>query len=124
MEKSLLLVLMAVIIGVSGQLVLKAGMSQVGPVAVGDAKHLLRLATTVFTNPMVLAGLGLYVVGAVIWLTVLSRLALSFAYPMLALSYAFTPIGAWLVLGEGVPPVRWLGVAVIVLGVFLVSRTG
>ena len=123
MEKSLLLVLMAVVIGVSGQLTLKAGMSQVGPVVIGDAQHILRVATTVFTNPMVLAGLGLYVVGAVIWLMVLSRLALSFAYPMLALSYAFTPLLAWLLLGESVPSVRWLGVATICLGVFLVSRS-
>jgi len=124
MEKSLLLVLMAVVIGVSGQLTLKAGMSQVGPVVIGDAQHIFRVATTVFTNPMVLAGLSLYVVGAVIWLVVLSRLALSFAYPMLALSYAFTPVMAWLVLGEGVPPIRWVGVVVIILGVFLVSRAG
>jgi drug/metabolite transporter (DMT)-like permease len=67
--------------------------------------------------------LGCYVLGAVAWLTVLSRVPLSLAYPMLALSYAITPILAWLVLGEDVNGLRWAGIGVISLGVLLVARS-
>jgi drug/metabolite transporter (DMT)-like permease len=75
------------------------------------------------TSPLVVAGLGLYVLGSMAWLTVLSRVPLSLAYPTLALSYALTPILAWLVLGEDVPAIRWLGITTICLGVVLVSRS-
>jgi drug/metabolite transporter (DMT)-like permease len=123
MGSSLSLILMSVVCGVAGQITLKMGMTTVGHIGAESMGQPLSVVLRVLTNPMVLVGLGLYVLGAVFWLTVLSRVPLSFAYPILALSYAFTPILAWLLLGESVPSVRWLGIATICAGVVLVSRS-
>jgi multidrug transporter EmrE-like cation transporter len=123
MEKSIFLVLLAVVIGVAGQLTLKIGMTQVGQICLGSLAQPLDTVIRVAGNPLIITGLSLYALGAAIWLVVLSRLALSYAYPILALSYAVTPLFAWLILGEAVPPVRWVGIAVICVGVSLISRS-
>jgi len=123
MAETLPLILFSVLCGIGGQLTLKMGMTSVGQINGDTLVQPLAMALRVLTTPMVVAGLGLYVFGAVAWLTVLSRVPLSFAYPILALSYAITPLLAWFLLGESVPSIRWLGVGVICLGVFFVSRS-
>lgn len=123
MMVSLLLILMAVVVGVTGQLSLKMGMNQVGTIDSTSVAHPVETLSNVFRSPMVWVGLALYGFGAVAWLIVLSRLDLSFAYPFLALSYAITPILAWRLLDESVSALRWLGIAVIILGVVIISRT-
>jgi len=123
MNSSLPLIFISIACGVCGQLTLKVGMTQLGRIG-GDALiQPVQVAFRVATNPLVIAGLGLYAVSAMVWLTVLSRVPLSFAYPIVALSYAIVPILAWLLLGETVPAPRWLGIATICLGVFLISRS-
>src|SRR3712207_2389645 len=99
------------------------GMTQVGSIGAEALAEPVQIALRGLTSPLVLAGLALYVLGAMTWLTVLSRVPLSFAYPMLALSYAITPTLAWLILGENLPSERWMGIATICLGVFLISRS-
>lgn len=123
MKDSLPLILAAVGLGVVGQITLKLGMTQIGRIDSTTVAQPAQIVLRVLTNPLVVAGLGLYVLGAVVWLTVLSRVPLSLAYPILALSYAITPVLAWLLLGESVPSLRWAGIATICLGVFIVSRT-
>ena len=123
MLTSLALILFSVVCGVGGQVALKMGMVRVGHIGAQALSQPTELVLRVLTSPLVLVGLGLYALGAVAWLTVLSRVPLSFAYPLLATSYAVTPVLAWLLLRESVPSLRWLGIAVICLGVILVSRS-
>jgi drug/metabolite transporter (DMT)-like permease len=123
MMVSLLLILIAVLVGVAGQLSLKMGMNHVGTIDATSVAQPVETLSNVFRSPMVWVGLALYGLGAVAWLIVLSRLDLSFAYPFLALSYAITPILAWRLLDEPISALRWLGIAVIISGVLIVSRT-
>jgi drug/metabolite transporter (DMT)-like permease len=44
------------------------------------------------------------------------------AYPVLSLGYVLTALLAWPLLGEAVSLHRWLGIAVIIAGVWLVAR--
>ncbi len=109
--------------GVSGQLCLKAGMDQVGALSAGSLGGLVQTIFHVLTTPLVFIGLGFYVMGAAFWLVVLSKLDLSLAYPMLALTYVLTPLAAQFILGEQIPGLRWLGIGVIFAGVVIVSQT-
>jgi drug/metabolite transporter (DMT)-like permease len=124
MGKSLILILTSVSFGVIGQLCLKAGMDQVGELAGGNAGTLIQSAFRVFTTPLVFLGFAFYGLSSVFWLMVLSKLDLSLAYPMLALTYVLIPLAAQFILGEQVPSLRWLGVAIISAGVVVVSQTG
>jgi len=123
MLKSLLLVLASVVCGVIGQVSLKSGMTQVGRIGGAQATYVLDTAWRVLTTPLVLFGLACYALGAVAWLVVLSRLDLSHAYPFLALNFVLITLASRLILGETVPPLRWLGVLVICCGVILVARS-
>jgi drug/metabolite transporter (DMT)-like permease len=123
MGKSLFLILASVTMGVSGQLCLKAGMDQVETLASGSVGTIVQTAFRVLTTPLVFLGLTFYVMGAAFWLMVLSKLDLSLAYPMLALTYVLIPLASQFVLGEQVPALRWLGVGVIFVGVVIVAQT-
>lgn len=118
MPYSLVLILVAVAISVLGQLSLKAGVTQVG--AIGSDSAILQTILRVCTTPMIIVGLGLYVLGAAVWLIVLSRLDLSYAYPLLALNFVLIPLASWILLGEKVSLMSWLGILVICLGVSIV----
>jgi multidrug transporter EmrE-like cation transporter len=117
------LILIAAVFGVGGQLSLKLGMTQVGRLGAEALAEPMQVLIRIATSPLVIGGLSLYVAGAAVWMLVLSRSALSFAYPILAVGYAVTPILAWMILGESVNAIRWAGIAIICLGVFVVSRS-
>ena len=122
MLRSLALIFVSVLIGVFGQLSLKTGMSHVGRIDAQALHQPLQLLVRVFTTPIILAGIAMYIVGTLIWLVVLSRLDLSFAYPLVATTYVFTPLLANLILHEQIPGLRWVGIALIMLGVIVVAR--
>ena len=123
-SKSMVLILVAVLLGVVGQLLLKMGITQVGTLAFGsDLAGLIQLGLRVFGNLKVLGGFAAYGLSSLFWLVVLSKVDLSLAYPMLALNYVLVPLTAWVFLGEQVPTLRWLGAGVVIIGVVIISRT-
>lgn len=115
------LTLSSVLLGVVGQLLLKAGMGRVGPLRLGGTSA-VAVARRMFSAPQVWGGLGLYGVAMLFWLAALSRLELSYVYPFLSLSYVLIVLAARLFLREAVSPTRVAGVAAICLGVFLIAR--
>jgi drug/metabolite transporter (DMT)-like permease len=118
------MILVSVTLAAVAQLTLKHAMNEVNADLAPDRFALngasLRAA---LTTPAVYLGLGLFGLSAVVWLAVLSRASLSFAYPFAALTYVLIVLFDLFVLNETVPPLRWTGVAFIVFGIFLVSRT-
>lgn len=122
--KSMAFILMAVLLGVLGQLLLKMGMTQVGTLEFGGGlAELIQVGIRVFSNLKVLGGFAAYGLSSLFWIVVLSKIDLSLAYPMLALNYVLVPLTAWLFLSEQVPPWRWLGIGVVIVGVVIISRT-
>jgi undecaprenyl phosphate-alpha-L-ara4N flippase subunit ArnF len=71
-------------------------------------------------------GLASYGSSMLCWLAVLARYPLSYAYPMLGLSYVLVYVGAteWPRLAEPASTPRTLGTLLIVMGVALVSLSG
>jgi drug/metabolite transporter (DMT)-like permease len=115
------MILAAVALAVTGQVLVKQGMNALG--AVQFSAGLLSAYGRIFTSPLVLAGTVSYTVSILFWIYALSRVDLSFAYPFLALSYVLVIIASWLLLGERIPPLRWIGLAVICAGILIVSRS-
>ena len=72
---------------------------------------------------VILLGLGCTGVSMALWLTVISNLELSFAYPFVALSYVLITLYGWAALSEDVGGLRLAGVASIMVGVVIISRT-
>ena len=123
MRTSVLLIAGSVSLGVVGQLSLKVGMNRVGAIDAASLARPMETLARVVSVPMVWVGLACYGLSAALWLVILSRFDLSFAYLMLAAMYVLIPLLSWLVLGEQIPPLRWLGMVVVVSGVVIVARS-
>jgi multidrug transporter EmrE-like cation transporter len=113
--------LVSIVMSVAAQFALKHGMESGGRAAMSDGLN-LKAVWLLCTNPGVLGGLALYALGAVVWLAVLARWDVSKAYPLVGLGFVATVLVGWW-LGESVGPQRWLGVAAICTGVWLVARS-
>ena len=115
------LLLIAMCLAVTGELLLKSGMNRHGELNV-SLSTLVPTTIKLFTSPFVLGGFVFVFSGALFWLAVLSRWDLSLAYPLLSISYIIGMVASVVFLGEKVTLVRALGVLVIIVGVFLISR--
>ena len=120
--KNLLLILACVVLGVAGQLLLKQGMSADRDAVDRVSEVLPRLAKAAL-NPVVVCGFLLYGISAVLWLIVLTRAELSWAYPMLSLGYVLVVVLSRVLFHEAVTMARVLGTLVVVVGVWLIART-
>ena len=122
MNIAVIYILISVLGGAIGQILLKKGMTSMGPVTL-ELSHLFSILWRMATNPYVFFGLAIYVTGTVFWLAALSRVNLSFAYPFASLSYVIMLIASWLILDEKISALRLAGTVIIGLGVLLISRS-
>ncbi|NLE45700.1 MAG: EamA family transporter [Chloroflexi bacterium] len=122
MSTAIIYILISVVAGAVGQVLLKKGMGAMGPLTL-TLNQLGAVLWRIGTNPYVIVGLAIYLGGTVFWLTALSRVELSYAYPFASLSYVAMLIASWLLFGENITPLRLLGTAVVCTGVFLISRS-
>lgn len=120
--KNVLLILVCVALGVAGQLLLKQGMSADRD-AVDRVSEVVPRLMKAATNPMVIAGFLLYGLSAALWLIVLTRAELSWAYPMLSLGYVLVVFLSRILFHEAVTAPRLIGTLVVVAGVWLIART-
>ena len=116
------LILFGVLLNAGAQLMLKAGMSQIGHFEFSLA-NAIPIGTKVMMNPPIITGLFMYVVSVGVWLLVLSRVQVSFAYPMLSIGYVVNALAAYYLFGEPLTSMRMLGIFIIIAGVYLVART-
>ena len=120
--KNLLLILTCIALGVAGQLLLKQGMTSTGD-QIDEVREVVPRLLRAATNPVVITGFVLYAFSAALWLILLTRVDLSFAYPMLSLGYVLVVFLSRALFNEQVTWMRFLGTLVVCLGVFLISRT-
>ncbi len=123
MVRYLPLILSGVLLNAMAQLSLKQGMRQVGHFDF-RWENFVPIGLGVASNPFVLAGLVCYVVSVGVWLLVLSRVEVSFAYPLLSVGYIVTAFAGRYLFQEALGPMRWSGIIVICIGVWLITRTG
>src|SRR5690242_7347384 len=100
----------------AGQLLFKSAALRYGAGAGEFGDRLIGL----FQNAYFLAALLLYAALAIFWVWVLSFTSLSRAYPFVALAFAVTPLLAGFVFGEALSLRLFVGLALILCGLFFV----
>lgn len=78
----------------------------------------------VFFNPFIFIALIMLFFATVFYLLALSKLPLSIAYPMLSSGYILVVILSKIFLKEEVSLKRWIGVFVIIIGIFIIFNSG
>ncbi|MGB9712053.1 MAG: EamA family transporter [Dissulfurimicrobium sp.] len=123
MNRYLPIILLGVFLNAFAQIALKQGMRTIGEFTF-SMENLIPIGVKVASSPYVLLGLSCYVISLVVWLLVLSRVDVSFAYPFLSVGYIVAALSGMAFFGEAVGPMRWAGIITICLGVYLITRSG
>lgn len=117
-----LLVLISVCTMSGAQLLLKKGL-QIVPFPSG-LSELASFFVKAFSNGYILTAIFLVVVTALCWMLAVSKAEhLSQLYPFMAISYVLVALFSWWLFDEGVTIARWMGIALICVGVVLVARS-
>lgn len=116
------ILLTSVLVGVAGQILIKKGLNQHGPIVIKNTQQIIPVLFKVVINPFVFTGLCCSVITALLWFIVLSRNSLSTYSPIFGgLFYIFILIFSWLLLNEPVNLSKIIGVITIILGIIILS---
>ena len=116
------LLMTGVLLNAGAQLLLKAGTNSVG-VFEFSRENIGPIGWKLATEPHIAGGLACYVVSVVVWIMALSRVEVSIAYPLLSIGYIVNALAAWYLFGEAVTPMRLAGIGIIIVGVWVVTRS-
>jgi len=122
LQTYLLIALMA-IAGPLGNVLLCKGMKGLGELSVWPLSDLLHTGLKILASGSVWLGIASLIAFFVAYMLALSLADYSFVQPASSVAYGVVALLGHLMLGERVSPLRWAGIAVICLGVFVVSLT-
>lgn len=117
-------VVVATLAGAVGQIFLRRGMQIVGSLESYVPLEVLAYFWKALCQPYVIAGTALSAVFYFCILAALSWTEVTVTIPLTALEYGFTAVLAVTILKEAVPPLRWAGIAFVILGVILITAGG
>lgn len=117
----IVLILISVFLGAIGQVLVKYGAVNLN--LNFTIKYLVPSILSILKNLPVMLGVISYGLSFLLWIKVLSKVELSYAYPMVSLGYIITMVFSYFLFKENISFIRILGVAFIMLGVILVSRS-
>lgn len=108
----------------SGQVLIRKGMQELGALETYAPLEVLTYFWHALTNPYVIVGTVFNGIFYFLLIASLSWADVTVAVPFTAMEYAFAAILAVTLLQEVVPPMRWVGIVLVIVGVLLVSVSG
>ena len=119
-----ILLAIAIVGGAFGQIALKKGVDSLqGKFSMTDLLKPWNLPKVLVQSPMIFVGLVFYVMSFMVWLAALTKFDVSFMYPLLSLAYVLVAIFAMAFLKENISVYRWLGIALVTVGSFLLLKS-
>lgn len=112
---------LSITLATTGQLLLKAGMEATGVEVALAPRALVELVGTVLGSWRLLLGFLAFGTSSLFWLTALSRVPLSVAYPVVSLSYVIILGSSVVILGERPSLMTWSGALLVMTGVALIG---
>jgi drug/metabolite transporter (DMT)-like permease len=109
--------------GPIGNVLLAAGMRHVGKVTFQTPAQVFHIFLRVFATPTIWLGIASLMTFFIMYTLLLSWADYSFVQPASSMAYGVVALLGYFFLGESVSPLRWLGIAIICLGVFIVGHT-
>lgn len=106
------------------QLFLKSAINSLNFSASANVFKIMQFVFKIILIPRVWIGFLFTLVSLCIWLFVLSKADLNFAFSVDSMHYIFIAVASRLILKEKVGSRRWVGTGLIVLGIILVTLSG
>ena len=117
---NIILIISSVLLNCAAQLLIRKGMLQIGGMGLGQMLHSIG---TLITNVWLWLAMICYAISILIWMNVLSKVEVSFAYPFLSIGYVISAVIGFFFFGENLSAIRIAGIIVICIGVVLISRS-
>lgn len=117
---NILLILLSVLLNCAAQLLIRKGMLIEGEVGI---QSMLSHVGSMLTNLWLWGAMFCYAVSILLWMSVLSKVEVSYAYPFLSVGYVLSAIAGYAFFNENISPIRIVGIVVICIGVILISRS-
>jgi len=80
------------------------------------------IGITALESPLTWLAIAVIVVDLVIWLYILRYIPLSVAFPLSRTVDVLVPISCWLILKEAISPLRWCGIALVIIGLVVIAK--
>jgi multidrug transporter EmrE-like cation transporter len=112
----------SVLLSSIAQIVLKMGMSNTLVLNAIQSGSSFQAVRAIATNIYVIGGLGLYFSSAAVWLLVLAKVDVSYAYPFVGLGFVVTMLLAFFISGEPLTATKIAGTLCIALGVAIIAQ--
>ena len=119
-RKVWILLLIGLLSEAVGFILIKRGLHSTPPFSSQSLTSLVFIGA-ILKSPQVLIGTAFEALHFGVLMELLSVSDLSYIIPLTSIGYILTPLSALLFLGEGIPPVRWIGILLVCLGVTMVS---
>lgn len=116
------LILLSVTLSATAQTTLKLGMSSPFVQQAIASASAFSIFSSILTNWYVMGGLALYFASAAVWLFVLAKVEVSFAYPFVGLGFILTMLLAYLINGEALSVAKIIGTLCIAIGIAFIAQ--
>ena len=117
---NIFMILLSVLLNCAAQVLIRKGMLQTGEMTI---KNMLSNIGTLLTNIWLWIAMLCYAVSIFLWMSILSKVQVSFAYPFLSIGYIISAVIGYFFFQESLSVIRIMGIAVICIGVILISRS-
>lgn len=105
------------------QIFLKKGLIKTGGIKIGNLSEFAESFLKLFQEIYIYIGVFIAVVGAFIWLIIISRKDLTLAFPISsAIFFIILFLFSWLFLGENITIWRIIGTAIILIGISMLFK--
>lgn len=117
---NIILILSSVVLNCLAQLFMRKGMLVVGDVGL---QSLVAQSLNMISNVWLWIAMFCYAISVFLWMVVLSKVEVSYAYPFLSVGYVLAAVAGYFFFSESLTIVRVLGIFVICVGVYIISRS-
>ena len=121
--KTYVFILFIVLFAPLGNVLLSKGMKGVGSAKDWAPGEIFHIFVSIITSGYIWLGIAFLLAFFGAYMLVLTWADYSYVQPASSFSYAVVALLGYFLLGEAVPPLRWMGIFVICVGVFIVGHT-
>lgn len=119
---NIILILSSVTLNAVAQLLMKKAMYHIGEISGGFTGFISALPILI-SNFFVWLSFIIYSASILLWVIVLSKVEVSFAYPFFSIGYIVTVLGGYIFFSEDISFMRISGILCICIGTILVARS-
>jgi multidrug transporter EmrE-like cation transporter len=120
--KNIFLILASVSLNAGAQIIMRKAMLQIGEINL-ENKSAVSYLPQLIGNIFLWASFLCYGLSILIWIIVLSKVEVSYAYAFSSLGYILVTIMGVLLLHEQISVLRIIGILVVCIGIILVARS-